>query len=62
MLWKPKQRYQDLIQADKILSENQGVTPIYQNNTTDLVNPKLKGVVYDKINGHYDFKSARLVK
>ncbi|MFT8908957.1 MAG: peptide ABC transporter substrate-binding protein, partial [Lentilactobacillus diolivorans] len=59
---KPKQRYQDLIQADKILSENQGVTPIYQNNTTDLVNPKLKGVVYDKINGHYDFKSARLVK
>lgn len=55
-------RWQDLINAEKILATDQGITPIYQANGIDLVNPKLKGVVYDRINGHYDYRTAYLTK
>ncbi|MGO2951205.1 peptide ABC transporter substrate-binding protein [Lentilactobacillus kefiri] len=55
-------RWEDLINAEKILATDQGITPIYQANGIDLVNPKLKGVVYDRINGHYDYRTAYLTK
>lgn len=58
----PTKRWQDLINAEKILASDQGITPIYQPNGIDLVNPKLKGVVYDRINGHYDYRTAYLTK
>lgn len=58
----PQERWADLVKADKILMKAQVVTPIYQNNTEDLVNPQLKGVSYNRINGHYSYKKAYLAK
>lgn len=57
-----QKRWADLVKANKILMKDQGVTPVYQNNNEDLVNPKLKGVSYNRINGHYSFKKAYLQK
>lgn len=59
---RPTKRWQDLIQAEQILMKAQGITPLYQPNGIDLVNPKLKNVTYDRINGHYDFRDAYLTK
>jgi oligopeptide transport system substrate-binding protein len=53
-------RWKDLVNAAKVLSKEQGITTLYQANGEDLVNPKLKGVVYDKVNGHYSFQHAYL--
>ncbi|WP_283678389.1 peptide ABC transporter substrate-binding protein [Lentilactobacillus sp. Marseille-Q4993] len=57
-----EKRWEDLVAAEKALSEDQGLTPLFKPNSVDLVNPKLKGVVYDEINGHYDYTKAYLVK
>lgn len=51
-------RWNDLVKAEKILMKDQVVTPIYQQNNEDLVNPKLKGISYNQINGHYSYKTA----
>lgn len=58
----PTKRWQDLVTAEKTLSSDQGLTSLYQSNGIDLVNPKLKGVIYDRINGHYDYREAYLTK
>lgn len=58
----PQKRWADLIKANQILMKEQVVTPVYQNNNEDLVNPRLKGVNYNRINGHYMYKKAYLVK
>lgn len=58
----PTKRWQDLIDAEKTLASDQGLTSLYQSNGLDLVNPKLKGVIYDRINGHYDYRNAYLAK
>ena len=55
-----EKRWADLITAEKVLMKAQGVTPLFQLNNEDLVNPKLKGVSYDRINGHYIYKKAYL--
>ncbi|WP_263852135.1 ABC transporter substrate-binding protein [Lactiplantibacillus pentosus] len=57
-----KARWNDLISAEKTLAKDQGITSLFQSNGIDLVNPKLKGVIYDRINGHYDYRNAYLVK
>ncbi|MCT3396934.1 peptide ABC transporter substrate-binding protein [Lentilactobacillus hilgardii] len=57
-----KKRWNDLINAEKQLASDQGITPLYQANGVDLVNPKLKNVTYDRINGHYDYRTAYLEK
>jgi ABC-type oligopeptide transport system substrate-binding subunit len=46
------------VKAEKILMKDQVVTPIYQQNNEDLVNPRLKGIGYNQINGHYSYKLA----
>ncbi|KAA8434741.1 peptide ABC transporter substrate-binding protein [Weissella paramesenteroides] len=51
-------RWNDLVKAEKILMKDQVVTPIYQQNNEDLVNPRLKGIGYNQINGHYSYKLA----
>lgn len=53
-------RFDDLVTAEKELMKSQVVTPIYQGNTADLVNSHLKGISYNRINGHYSYKTAYL--
>ena len=57
-----KARWQDMIKAEKVLLKDQAVTPLYRMNNVDLVNPKLKGVLYNHVNGHYTYKTAYLTK
>lgn len=51
-------RYQDLIKAAKTAMTDQAVTPLYEAHTSTLVNPKVKGVIYNKFNGSADYRQA----
>ncbi|WP_203640590.1 peptide ABC transporter substrate-binding protein [Levilactobacillus andaensis] len=53
-------RYQDLLTAAKTAAKDQAVTPLYQGRTSTLVNPKVKGVVYNKFNGSADYRLAHV--
>lgn len=51
-------RYQDLVAAAQTALKDQAVTPLYESRTSSLVNPKIKGVVYNKFNGDADYRTA----
>ncbi|MFD1454095.1 peptide ABC transporter substrate-binding protein [Levilactobacillus lanxiensis] len=55
---KPTARYQDLLTAARTALRDQAVTPLYEARTNTLVNPKIKGVVYNKFNGSPDYQHA----
>jgi oligopeptide transport system substrate-binding protein len=55
---KPTARYQDLLTAAKTALTDQAVTPLYEARTNTLVNPQIKGVVYNKFNGSLDYQHA----
>ena len=55
---KPTQRYQDLVKAAKTAMTDQAVTPLYDARTNILVNPKVKGVVYNQFDGSADYRAA----
>lgn len=51
-------RYHDLVKAAQTALKDQAVTPLYESRTSSLVNPKVKGVVYNKFNGDADYRNA----
>ncbi|MGY5339447.1 peptide ABC transporter substrate-binding protein [Levilactobacillus spicheri] len=51
-------RYHDLVTAAQTAMTDQAVTPLYDARTSELVNPKIKGVVYNKFNGQADYRTA----
>ncbi|KJW12808.1 peptide ABC transporter substrate-binding protein [Levilactobacillus spicheri] len=51
-------RYHDLVTAARTAMTDQAVTPLYDARTSELVNPKIKGVVYNKFNGQADYRTA----
>ncbi|MGL0749506.1 peptide ABC transporter substrate-binding protein [Secundilactobacillus paracollinoides] len=55
-------RWQEMLDAEKLLMTNQAVTPLYQQADSYLSNPKLNGVVYNISGVVADYKSAYLVK
>ncbi|MTV83105.1 peptide ABC transporter substrate-binding protein [Secundilactobacillus folii] len=57
-----QQRWNEMLAAEKILTEQQGVTPLYQQADSYLTNPKLNGVVHNISGVLADYKSAYLVK
>lgn len=59
---KPTARYADLVKAAHIALKDQAVTPLYEGRTGVLVNPKLKGVVYNQFNGSADYRTASVAK
>jgi len=52
------QRYQDLVKAARTVMTDQAVTPLYDARTSTLVDPNIKGVVYNKFNGSADYRTA----
>lgn len=42
----PEARWQDLITAEKIIVEDFGIIPVYQNGSAVLMNPNVKGIEY----------------
>ncbi|WP_290123099.1 ABC transporter substrate-binding protein [Secundilactobacillus odoratitofui] len=43
----PQKRYQNLVDAEKVLMQNQGVIPLYQPATTELWRPNVHGYVWN---------------
>ena len=51
-------RWDDLVSAEKILIQEQGISPLYQQATAWMVKPKVKGVIYNSAGANYNFKNA----
>ncbi len=51
-------RWNDLVNAEKILIQDQGISPLYQQATAWMVKPKVKGVIYNSAGANYNFKNA----
>ncbi|PWD50731.1 peptide ABC transporter substrate-binding protein [Serinibacter arcticus] len=53
-------RWDDLLEAQRILIDEQGITPIYFQSSTLLRNPALEGVIYHTAGPAFEYRSARL--
>ncbi|GAJ26804.1 oligopeptide ABC transporter [Liquorilactobacillus sucicola DSM 21376 = JCM 15457] len=51
-------RWDDLVQAQKVLLKDQGIAPIYQQAEATMVKSKVKGVIYNSAGANYNFKDA----
>lgn len=54
-------RWDDMVKASKILSEDQGVAPLYQLNVAYMLNPSVKGVIQNTAGVTWSFKDAYIV-
>ena len=59
---KPAARWQNLIDAQKILLNDQGIIPVYQAGKPQLMKSKVKGVVYFPVSSNWDFSKAYIAK
>lgn len=55
-------RWAAMSKAEKILANDEGVAPLSQNVIAQMVNPKLKGLIYNTAGINYNFKSAYMAK
>ncbi|KRL00538.1 peptide ABC transporter substrate-binding protein [Liquorilactobacillus capillatus] len=51
-------RWNDLVQAHKVLMEDQGISPLYQQANATMLKSKVKGVIYNAAGVNYNFKDA----
>lgn len=54
----PDKRWADLVTAAQVMNKVQGITPLYQNDTAYLKNPKVKGVVHNTAGAQWSYKTA----
>lgn len=52
------QRWQDLVAAARIFNQDQGVTPIYQQVTSYLQKPDVKGIIHNTAGTQWNYKYA----
>ena len=57
----PQARFNDLLKAQEILTDDQGVIPIYQRAEAHLINAKVKGLAYSPSN-QYNFVHTYIAK
>ncbi|MCG1027192.1 peptide ABC transporter substrate-binding protein [Virgibacillus halodenitrificans] len=55
---KAAERYNNFIEAEKILFEDAAIAPLYQEYVSLLASPKLKGVITNPIGPTYEYKWA----
>ncbi|WP_056948137.1 peptide ABC transporter substrate-binding protein [Secundilactobacillus odoratitofui] len=58
----PQKRYQNLVDAEKVLMQNQGVIPLYQPATTELWRPNVHGYVWNPAGMSRGYKSVYITK
>ncbi|AMV63523.1 peptide ABC transporter substrate-binding protein [Pediococcus damnosus] len=58
----PEKRFADMVQAEKILMQDQGVAPIYQSTQAQLWNQNVKGLVHNSAGIYYDYKNLTVKK
>lgn len=56
----PAKRWDDMVQASKVLSQNQGVVPLYQLSQATMMNKNVKGLVYNTAGIQYNFKEVNV--
>ncbi|MFT8400335.1 MAG: peptide ABC transporter substrate-binding protein [Lentilactobacillus diolivorans] len=54
----PEKRWDDLVQASRLFSKDQGMTPLYQQVTSYLQKPGLKGVIHNTAGTQWNYKYA----
>ncbi|GGC97190.1 peptide ABC transporter substrate-binding protein [Enterococcus wangshanyuanii] len=52
----PEARWQDMLDAEKVIMDDMGVIPLYQKAEARLRSEKIKDVVYHSTGAKYDFK------
>lgn len=55
---QPEKRWANLVEAEKVLMNDQGTIPLYQVAKSQLVRENVKGVVYNPAGVPYDWKEA----
>lgn len=55
---QPEKRWQNLVQAEKILMEDQGTIPLYQVAKSQLLRTNVKGIIFNPAGVPYDWKKA----
>ncbi|RLL42798.1 peptide ABC transporter substrate-binding protein [Oceanobacillus piezotolerans] len=53
-------RYENFLEAEKILFEDAAIAPIYQSSRAQLVSPKVEGVNVNPFGGTYEYKWANI--
>ena len=57
-----EKRWDDMVKAEKILMQEQGIVPIYQQAASQLWNTKLKGEVYNSAGINFDYSGLNLTE
>ncbi|AEV95932.1 peptide ABC transporter substrate-binding protein [Pediococcus claussenii] len=58
----PEKRWDDMVQAEKVLMKNQGVVPLFNGVIPQMMNSKIKGLVYNTAGIPYNWKNAYIEK
>ncbi len=56
-----KARYENFLEAEKILFEDAAIAPIYQGSKAQLISPKIKDVHINNVGSTYEYKWASVV-
>ncbi|HIY58416.1 MAG TPA: peptide ABC transporter substrate-binding protein [Candidatus Tetragenococcus pullicola] len=56
----PTKRFQDMVEAEKVLSDDLGVIPLYQGANVLMRTPDVQGLVTHGVGAGYDFKGASI--
>ncbi|WP_367296329.1 peptide ABC transporter substrate-binding protein [Levilactobacillus yonginensis] len=59
---KPSARWQNLVDAQKVMLKDQGIIPVYQTGMPQLMKSKVKGVVYFPVGANWDYSRAYIAK
>ncbi|MCH5464373.1 peptide ABC transporter substrate-binding protein [Levilactobacillus tujiorum] len=59
---KPTTRWSKLVQAEKVLINDQGTIPLYQAAKSQLLRSNVKGIVYNGAGVPYDFKTTYIAQ
>ncbi|MTV82331.1 peptide ABC transporter substrate-binding protein [Secundilactobacillus folii] len=54
----PEARWHDMVQAQNVLLNDAGITPLYQSADPWLMRSSLKGFIYNTAGANYNFKNA----
>ncbi|MDV7719606.1 peptide ABC transporter substrate-binding protein [Pediococcus ethanolidurans] len=58
----PQKRWDDMVKAEKILMNDQGIAPVFQQAQSQLWSSKLKGEIYNTAGVNFDYKGLYLTK
>lgn len=56
----PDKRWNDMVKASKILSKDMGVSPLYQQNSPEMIRPKVKGLIVNSAGVMYNYKNVHI--